>query len=92
MTNLGNERENKIREAILAHPSHNEEWKFEVFDDSGVITLTGTVPSQEEVEMIESIANEQDGVLTVINEIRVDDSTDSTGDNIRPVPPGILGN
>lgn len=92
MTKLGKERQNDIREAILAHPSHNEDWKFEVFDDSGVITLTGTVPSQEDVELIESIASEQDGVITVINEIRVDDSTDTTGDNIKIMPPGTFGN
>ena len=91
MTNLNGERQKEVREAILAHSSHNEDWKFEVLDDSGVITLTGTVPSQEDAELIESIASEQDGVVTVINEIQVDDSEDSTDDNIRPVPPGVLG-
>jgi len=92
MTNLSGERQNEVREAILAHPSQNEDWEFEVLDDSGVITLTGTVPSQEDFELIESIASEQDGVVTVINEISVEDKTDSTGDGIRPIPPGTLGN
>lgn len=91
MTKLGNERENEIREAILAHPSHNEAWMFEVFDDSGVITLTGSVPSQDDADLIESIASEQDGVLAVINEIRVDDRTETTGDDIHIIPPGTLG-
>ena len=91
MTNLDNERQNEIREAILSHPSHEEDWEFEVFDNGGVITLTGSVPSQEDSDLIESIANKQDGVVTVINEIRVDDSSASTEDNIRPIPPGTLG-
>lgn len=91
MMNIGNEKEKDIREAIISHESYNEDCMFEVFENGGVVTLTGTVASHEDAELIESIASEQDGVLTVINEIRVDDSTDSTGDDIRIIPPGTLG-
>ena len=88
MTKVVNGLEDKIREAILSHDSYHEDWKFELLENGGVITLTGTVPSQEDAQLIESIAMEQDGVATVINEIRVDDSNDSLIDKLRIMPPG----
>jgi len=37
----------------------------------GVITLTGTVRSEAERQAAEEIAREQEGVLSVMNEIKV---------------------
>jgi len=88
MIHTGNEKENTIREAILSDQSHKEEWKFEIFENGGVVTLTGSVPSQEDFRKIESIAMEQPGVFTVINELQVEKGENDSEDNVQIVPPG----
>lgn len=69
---MDNSLENKIRNAILSHEAFDENWSIEIFDNGGVITITGTVRSKEDIKLIESIVNEQDGVIIVINQVSVD--------------------
>ncbi len=44
---------------------------IEVTSDRGIITLTGTVPSQQVSEAAEEIARKSPGVISVHNELKV---------------------
>jgi osmotically-inducible protein OsmY len=44
---------------------------IDVVCDRGVVTLTGTTKSEAIRQLAEEIAKSQEGVITVINEIRV---------------------
>lgn len=74
MTKLINKKAEKVRDAIISHEAFNPDWVINILEDGNVITLTGTVSSKDEVELIESIAMEQDGVMSVVNELSVDES------------------
>lgn len=44
---------------------------IEVANDRGIITLTGTVDSDDIRKAAEEIARQQQGVITVVNELKV---------------------
>jgi hypothetical protein len=98
MTRLYDELAKKVRDALLSHEAFNENWNVDLIEDGGVITLMGSVPAKEDLEIIESLTREQEGVINVINELNIADlqqglsefinkSTDSSGHNIRILTP-----
>lgn len=74
MGKMINEKAENVRNAIISHESFNPNWKVNILEDGNVITLTGSVSSKEDVNLLESIAMDQEGVLSVINELSVDES------------------
>jgi osmotically-inducible protein OsmY len=79
MDKIVNEFSKKLQKMIQESDIFKEEWNIEVFEDDGVVTLTGTVPSKNVLEQVESIAQKQKGVKAVINEMDIDESL-SEGD------------
>ena len=79
MEKIVNEFSKKLQKMIQERDIFKEEWNIEVFEDDGVVTLTGTVPSKNVLEQVESIAQKQKGVKAVINEMDIDESL-SEGD------------
>jgi osmotically-inducible protein OsmY len=73
MTNIINEKAEKVRRAIISHEAFNSNWEINILEDGSVITLTGSVPSKEDLNLIESIAMNQEGVMSVINELSIDE-------------------
>jgi osmotically-inducible protein OsmY len=87
MTKLFNEKAKEVRNAIISHDSFNPNWEINILEDGSVITLTGSVPSKEDVNLIESIAMDQDGVMSVINQLNVADSLNTkTNDELKINP------
>ena len=74
MSNIINEKAEKVRNAIISHEEFNSNWEINILEDGSVITLTGSVPSKENLHLIETIAMEQEGVLSVINELSIDEA------------------
>lgn len=60
----------RVANALLEDP-RTEEAIIEVANDRGVITLTGTVQSEEIRRAAEEIARDQ-GVISVVNELKVE--------------------
>jgi hypothetical protein len=59
---------------------------IDVVEEGGTVTLTGTVTSEEVRRAAEEIAQQQEGVLQVINELQVE-AEDQEGETIVPAPP-----
>lgn len=74
MTKIINELAEQVRNAILTHEAFKESWKINVLENGGVITLRGAVPNKEYLALVESIAKNQEGVISVNNEIDIDAS------------------
>lgn len=66
-TDLGQQ----VATALLEDPRTGDAI-INVANDRGMITLTGTVDSVEKRDAAEEIARQQSGVLTVINELKVE--------------------
>jgi osmotically-inducible protein OsmY len=79
MTKIINEKAEKVRHAIISHEAFNSNWEVNILEDGNVITLTGSVPSKEDLELIESIVMKQDGVVSVINELSIDEALHNKG-------------
>lgn len=58
--------------ATLAQDPRTKDKPIEVAERNGIITLTGTVTSQETRDVAENLAAAQKGVVTVINDLTVD--------------------
>jgi osmotically-inducible protein OsmY len=87
MKEMINEKAEKVRNAIISHASFNPNWEINIFEDNNVITLTGSVSSKKDVNLIESIAMDQEGVLGVINKLNIDESLHkkaAEGDDVNP--------
>ncbi len=74
MTKLINELAEQVRNAILTHEAFKEGWKINVLENGGVITLRGAVPNKDYLALAESIAKNQEGVISVNNEMDIDAS------------------
>lgn len=61
---------NRVVEALKENPQ-TEKARIDVAHERGVVSLRGTVRSNAQRELAEEIARQQDGVITVINEISV---------------------
>lgn len=60
----------KVQNAILDDP-RTKEHGIDVLDDNGVITLVGTVPSQDVSQTVVSVVENVNGVVSVINELEI---------------------
>lgn len=60
----------RIQNALVNDP-RTKEYGVEVFDNNGVITLTGTAPSIDARDAIEAVVRDIEGVTSVVNEIDV---------------------
>ncbi len=60
----------RVTDALMNDP-RTENANFEVANDRGILTLQGTVGKEVIRQAAEEIARQQEGVLTVINEIKV---------------------
>ncbi len=75
MIEIVNELAINVRDAILSHESFNENWQIDLKVKSNVITLLGSVPTDNEKNIAEAIVKKQDGVMSVVNELRIGDRT-----------------
>ena len=60
-----------VENALLEDPRTTEAI-LDVANNQGIITLTGAVDSEEIRQAAEEIARQQQGVLTVVNELKVE--------------------
>ena len=60
----------KVQSALMKDPRMKKA-DIDVSCTRGIVTLTGKVKSEEAREAAEEIARAQDGVTTVINELKV---------------------
>jgi hyperosmotically inducible protein len=63
----------RVQDALAQDP-RTEDLILDVVDENGIVTLTGTVPSHDARDAAEEVARQQEGVLEVINDLKVDDS------------------
>lgn len=61
----------RVANALLEDP-RTQEAVIEVANERGIITLTGTVDSDEIRHAAEKLARLQPGVITVVNELKVE--------------------
>jgi osmotically-inducible protein OsmY len=69
MTQL-NDVGQKVTNALLDDPS-TKDAVIEVSNDRGILTLIGNVDSEETRQAAEEIARQQPGVISVVNELKV---------------------
>jgi osmotically-inducible protein OsmY len=64
----------KVRDSILGYEAFLNEWELVVLEENGIITLRGRVPTAKYREAMEKIAQNQEGVVSVLNQVDVDSS------------------
>ncbi|MGZ9164050.1 MAG: BON domain-containing protein [Anaerolineales bacterium] len=57
----------RVQRALM-DDSRTREYGVEVLDNNGVIILRGIIPAREASTLVETVAREVDGVVSVINE------------------------
>ena len=62
--------EESVSEALLITDTIRQAI-IEIRDDNGIVTLKGTVESEQDRLAIETLARQQEGVVAVINELHV---------------------
>lgn len=70
MTQSTSDPGQRVATALLQDP-RTEAAIIDVANDRGMISLTGTVDSDDIRRAAEQIAREQQGVVTVVNELKV---------------------
>jgi osmotically-inducible protein OsmY len=81
---------NKLEEQVLKALQQDERTQgqqIEVVDSEGVVTLAGVVSSREARAAAGQIAEGQDGVEEVINDLRVEEEDLSSSDPLVMPPP-----
>ena len=58
--------------AALQDDPRTQDAAIDVVDESGIITLTGTLTSDDVSQAAEEITRQQEGVLEVVNELQVE--------------------
>jgi osmotically-inducible protein OsmY len=71
--------------AALEDDSRTQDAALDIVDESGVLTLTGTVASDDVRQAAEEIAHQQEGVLQVVNQLRIAEGDPEA--NLPPVAP-----
>jgi osmotically-inducible protein OsmY len=84
LMSIRSDLERKLQK-VLAEDPRTQELSVEIIDESGYITLEGSVPSEEDRKTAAKVVGQQDGVIEVANNIEV-----STGDQEGDVTPLIL--
>jgi len=60
----------RVMDALMSDP-RTENSMIDVSNDRGIVTLEGTVSKEDTRQAAEQIAKQQEGVVTVINAIKV---------------------
>ena len=82
MSKIVNELEKKVQIAIMESDAFKEGWDLSVLENNGVITLRGAVPNKQYLELAEKIAMDQEGVVSVSNEMDIDASLQEDPDKL----------
>lgn len=62
----------RVTNELLNDPrTHDATTKIEVAADRGIVTLSGWVPNEETRQLAEEIARKAQGVISVVNELKV---------------------
>jgi hypothetical protein len=61
----------RVRSALQGD-SRTQDAAVDVVNEGGTLTLTGTVATKDIRQVAEEIAQQQEGVIQVINELRID--------------------
>lgn len=72
MTKIINPLASKVQKAIMQHDSFKDRFKIDVLEENDVVTLRGDVSTEKLSKLAESIAENVEGVSSVINQIAVD--------------------
>jgi osmotically-inducible protein OsmY len=72
--------------AALQDDPRTQDAAIDVVDESGIITLTGSVASDDIHQAAEEIARQQEGAVQVINELQIE-AEDQDGKIAVVVPP-----
>ncbi len=72
MDKLVSDLSKKVRDSILEYEAFLDEWELVVLEKNGIVTLRGKVPTPKFREAMEKIAQNQEGVVSVINQVDVD--------------------
>lgn len=70
-----------LADALLSDPA-TDTWEIESSIDDGVVTLTGTVDSWQEKELVAKVAKGVEGVIGINNNVDIDYETTRTDDEI----------
>jgi len=84
MSKIMNDLAKKVQDVLMESDAFKEGWDLSILENNGVITLRGAVPSKKYIELAESIAKEQDGVISVTNEMDIDASLAENPDELDP--------
>ena len=76
MLNFKSDLAIQITKALTAD-ERTQNSAIEVVDNNGVVTLSGTAPSDEQRSAAEEIARSQDGVVSVISDMKLEPSATS---------------
>lgn len=60
----------RVVQALMSDP-RTKDVTIDVIDEHGIVTLRGTVDREHIRQAAEEIARKQEGVITVINEIKI---------------------
>ena len=71
MTQSPDDPGQRVANALLEDPRTEEEI-IDVTNDRGIITLTGSVHSEETRQAAEEIARDDQGVISVVNALKVE--------------------
>lgn len=82
MEKIVNEFSKKLQRKIQNNEAFKAEWEIEVFEENGIVTLEGAVPSRDVLEKVEAFVQNQEGVAAVVNELDIDDSSAENKDEV----------
>jgi osmotically-inducible protein OsmY len=77
--------DDNIKEKVeenLASDVELGKFPLDVLEDNGVITLAGEVPTQELARSADRIANETEGVVSVISNILINPETEASDEDV----------
>ena len=85
MPNIDSDVVSHVTQALLDDPRLKEA-VIDVSSQGGVVTLIGTVPSQEIRQIAEEVASRQEGVISVISDLALQTDEEDT-QPMKLVPP-----
>lgn len=75
----------------LVQSKHTADSQIEVIDNNGVVTLSGTASSNKARAAAAQIVMNQPGVVSIINDVEVDDPDATSEIIVTPAPFGMPG-
>ncbi len=61
-----------VERALMNDKAYQPHWKIDIVAENGRVTLGGGVPRPEDGQKVEAIARQQEGVISIIDEMDVD--------------------